>query len=221
MNNIINKLKDKNLAILGFGKEGYSTYTYLRKHLANPSITIIDQNVNLIANYPELSKDSNLELILGDNYLDNLEKYDYIIKTPGISLQADLIVKLKNKLTSQMELVLNETDAFIIGVTGTKGKSTTSSLIYQVLKDQNKDVYLVGNIGNPILDYIDLVNDDTILVAEFSAHQLQFIKKSPQIGIILNLFEEHLDYFKEVNNYYLAKLNMFKYQKEDDYALYF
>lgn len=221
MNNIINKLEDKNLAILGFGKEGYSTYTYLRKHLANPSITIIDQNVNLIANYPELSKDSNLELILGDNYLDNLEKYDYIIKTPGISLQADLIVKLKNKLTSQMELVLNETDAFIIGVTGTKGKSTTSSLIYQVLKDQNKDVYLVGNIGNPILDYIDLVNDDTILVAEFSAHQLQFIKKSPQIGIILNLFEEHLDYFKEVNNYYLAKLNMFKYQKENDYALYF
>lgn len=221
MNNIINKLQDKNIAILGFGREGYSTYKYIRKYLKNQKITILDKIENIKDTYQELKDDNNLSFILGEGYLNNLEIYDIIIKTPGISLSLMLADSLKDKLTSQMDLVMTETDAYIIGVTGTKGKSTTSSLLYNVLKDQNKDVYLVGNIGNPILDYIDLVNKDTILVAEYSAHQLQFLKKSPQIGIILNLFEEHLDYFKELNNYYLSKMNMFKYQNSNNYGLYF
>ena len=221
MNNIINKLKEKNIAILGFGKEGYSTYKYIRKHLINQKITILDKNEKILNSFKELAKDKNIEFILGDKYQDNLEIYDYVIKTPGIYLSPEEVLKLNNKLTSQMSLVLNETDAFIIGITGTKGKSTTSSLIYKVIKDQDKDVHLVGNIGNPILDYIDLVNENTILVAEFSAHQLQHIKKSPKIGIILNLFEEHLDYFKDVNKYFEAKLNMFKYQTENEFGIYF
>ena len=107
-----------------------------------------------------------------------------------------------------------------IGITGTKGKSTTTSLIYNIFKDQGKDTYLLGNIGIPLLDYVQEFNEDSILVIEMSGHQLEYVKVSPKYGIILNLFEEHLDHFGNLDNYYNSKLNMFKYQTESDYSLY-
>ena len=107
-----------------------------------------------------------------------------------------------------------------IGVTGTKGKTTTSSLIYKVLSDQNIDCLLLGNIGNPIFDYIDEIKKDTILVIELSSYQLEFIKDSPHISIILNLFQDHLNYHGSIENYHYSKLNIFKYQNKKDYALF-
>lgn len=217
-NNIINSLKNKNVAILGFGVEGKSTYKYIRKYLPNQKLYILDGNEKLLEQNPDLVNDY-VEIIIGPNYLNNLEMFDVIIKSPGIVLnERD---KLAEKITSQMSLVLEETDTFMIGITGTKGKSTTASLIYDVLKDQNIDVILAGNIGLPILDYVDEIKENTIVVAEFSSYQLEYLKKSPRIGIILNLYEEHLDHHKTLENYYNSKLNMFKYQTNNDYALYF
>jgi len=220
-NLIIEKLKNKNIAILGFGKEGKSTYNYIRKHLPNQSITILDGNEKLLENNSELKNDSNLAFVLGNTYLDNLNSYDYIIKAPGVVLKDLDISSFENKITSQMGLVLDFTDAFMIGITGTKGKSTTANLIYKVLKDQGKDVILTGNMGYPILDYIDDAQENTIFITEFSSYQLEFIKKSPKISIIVNLFEEHLDHHGTLENYYNSKLNIFKYQSVDDYAIYF
>jgi len=217
-NNIIKSLENKKVAILGFGVEGKSTYNYIRKYLPNQKLYILDGNEKLIEQNPNL-KDDFVEVIIGPNYLNNLEMFDVIIKSPGIVLNDP--TKYLDKITSQMSLVLEETDTFMIGITGTKGKSTTASLIYDVLKDQDVDVILAGNIGLPILDYVDDINDNTVVVAEFSSYQLEYIRKSPRIGIVLNLFEEHLDHHGTLENYYYSKLNMFKYQTSNDYALYF
>jgi len=216
---IIDKTKNKNVAILGFGKEGVSTYNFLRKYLDNQVFTIVDKNEN-IKNLEILKNDNNLNYILGDNYLDNLEQFDLIIKTPGISFKNLDITNIRSKITSQLELLLEVNKQNVIGVTGTKGKSTTSSLLYEVFKINNKKVFLLGNIGNPIFDDIEKYDDGTTLIIEMSSHQLEFIDVSPHTGIILNLFEDHLDHAGSVKHYHECKLNMFKYQNETDNLIY-
>ena len=215
---IINKLKDKKLAILGFGKEGRSTYSFIRKHLKDIHLTIIDMKD--ISNDEVFIGDNNVDFICGENYLSNLEIYDYIIKAPGVSLKDVKDIKVKEKVTSQLELLLEVNRDNIIGVTGTKGKSTTSSLLYEVFKEQNYDVYLLGNIGVPVLDNIELYKEDTLLVIEMSSHQLEFIEVSPHIGIVLNLFQDHLDHAGDLKHYHDNKMRMFKFQNENDIALY-
>lgn len=215
---IINKLKDKNVAILGFGMEGKSTYLFLRKYLKNQLLTIIDKND--IRNDALLKDDKNLSFKIGDDYLENLDSYDFIIKTPGISLKNIDIKGLRSKITSQLELILEVDKKNVIGITGTKGKSTTSSLIYQVIKNNNVDTYLLGNIGKPVFDVIEKFKENTILVIEMSSHQLEFVNVSPHIGIILNLFQDHLDHAGSVEHYHECKLNMFRYMVDDDIAIY-
>lgn len=215
---IINKLKDKKLAILGFGKEGRSTYSFIRKHLKDIHLTIIDMKD--ISNDEVFIGDNNVDFICGENYLSNLEIYDYIIKAPGVSLKDVKDIKVKEKVTSQLELLLEVNRDNIIGVTGTKGKSTTSSLLYEVFKEQNFDVYLLGNIGVPVLDNIELYKENTLLVIEMSSHQLEFIEVSPHIGIVLNLFQDHLDHAGDLKHYHDNKMRMFKFQNENDIALY-
>lgn len=211
---IIDILKDKKIAILGFGREGKSTYNFIRKYLKEKEIDILDKNIEIKL------EDKNANLILGENYLNDLEKYDLIIKTPGISLNNIDTSKIKDKITSECNLLLENIDCIKIGVTGTKGKSTTSSLIYKVIKDQYEDSYLCGNIGIPIFDYIDKITKDTILVIEMSAYHTEYIKSSPDISIILNLYEEHLDYFKTKEKYFSSKLNMFKFLNENSIGIY-
>ena len=215
-NEIINKLVNKNIAILGFGKEGRSTYNFIRRHSSMP-LTILDKN-DILSNNSYLNDDNNLTVITGDNYLDNLSNYDLIIKSPGIVL---LGMDLSNvNITSQLELVLEVAKKNIIGITGTKGKSTTATLMYDVLHDQNSNSFLLGNIGNPIFDYVEEFKDDSILVIEMSSHQLEFVKYSPHIGVILNLYQDHLDHTGTLEKYHNDKMNMFKYQDENDIGIY-
>jgi len=216
---IIEKCKDKNIAILGFGKEGISTYQFLRKYLDKQVFTIIDKNQS-VKDFEMLKNDNNLNFVLGDNYLDNLEGYDLIIKTPGISFKNLDITNIKDKITSQLQLLLEINKQNVIGVTGTKGKSTTSSLIYEIFKNNDKKAFLLGNIGNPIFDDIEKYDLDTYLIIEMSSLQLEFVNVSPHTGIILNLFEDHLDHAGSVKHYHECKLNMFKYQNEQDNLIY-
>lgn len=219
-NKILEHLKNKKIAIVGFGREGKSTYKFIRKYLNNQELEILDGNEKLLELNEELKNDKNLKFITGKNYLDNLEKYDLIIKSPGVKFKDLDISKFEDKITSQLGLTLDFYKQNVIGITGTKGKSTTTSLIFKVLKDQGYDAYLLGNIGIPIFDYIEKFNENSKLVIEMAALQLEYVKTSPHIGIILNLFEEHLDFFKSKEHYFLAKLNMFKYQDNSDYGLY-
>lgn len=218
---IINFLKDKRVAIVGYGREGKSTYNFLRKYLKDQLFTIVDNNKDLLNNNEELKNDKNLEFVLGENALENLEIYDCIIKAPGVKFKDLDISKFKDKITSQLGLTLDFYRENVIGITGTKGKSTTTSLIYEVLKNQGKKAYLVGNIGIPIFNYIDEYDENSILVTEIGAPQLEFVKNSPHISLILNLFEEHLDFFGTKEKYFETKMKVFNYQNSNDYGLYF
>lgn len=217
---IINEINNyNNVLILGFGREGKSTYKLIRKYLPDKKLIIADSNESLLENNNELKSDRNLKLILGEKYLDSLDRFDLIIKSPGVNFKYVNYESFKDKITSQIDLFLRYKTCLTIGITGTKGKSTTSSLIYHILNGLEKNTFLAGNIGIPVFDKLDSITKDTIFVIELSCHQLQFVKSSPDISILLNVYEEHLDLYKTYEEYVLAKLNIFKYQKENDYKI--
>ena len=208
---IIKKIESyNNIAILGFGREGNSTYNFIRKHNKTIHLTILDEK--------EIELDDEYASYKKYNGEESLKEYDLIIKTPGIAIPT-FSKETRDRITSQMELLLEVNRKNMVGITGTKGKSTTSSLIYTILKDQLNDVYLVGNIGVPVLDLIDDYKENTIVVAEMSSHQLETVKQSPHIGIILNLYQDHLDHTSGIKEYNQAKMNIIKYQDKEDYAI--
>jgi len=221
---IVEFLKDKRIAILGFGLEGKSTYRFIKRYLPEKEIDILfkEKSESLLSDkdYLNALNDSNTTFIIGKDYLDNLSIYDIILKSPGISFKDIDISDVKDKIYSQLELFLEHTKSLTIGITGTKGKSTTSSLIYEVLKNQGKDVELLGNIGLPIFDEIDNIDENSITVLEISSHALEYVKRSPNISILLNLYEEHLDHYKSFKEYGDAKFNIFRFQKKDDTAIF-
>ncbi len=212
MNIIFKRFRGKRILILGFGREGKSSLAFIRKFLPHAVVGIADKNETA---FKDMSY--NIPMYFGDNYLDAVNDYDLVIKTPGISLK-DKDIDL-SKITSQTDLFLEACHDQVIGVTGTKGKSTTSSLIYHLLKESGKDVVLAGNIGVPIFDVIEKINNKSVVVFELSAHQLQFIHRSPHIGILLNVFEEHLDHFGTFDAYRDAKLNIIKNMDDNDWAV--
>lgn len=209
------KITGKNLLILGYGREGESTYRLLRKYFPQIEISIADLN-------PEIKnriKDVRTNIISGENYSDAISEYDLIIKSPGISLNHLPLQIPREKITSQTDLFLQFYSRQIIGVTGTKGKSTTSSLIFHCIKLFSDNVVLVGNIGVPPFDRITEINDKTKIVYELSSHQLEYVSKSPHIAILLNLFQEHLDHYKTYKDYQLAKFNIVRHQQSSDYFI--
>ena len=217
---LLNYLEDKKILILGFGKEGESTYKLLRKYFPEKNLFIADKNMNLLNEKIDLMEDTYLEVSLGEKYLNGIEEYDLIIKAPGISLKNVDLSLIKDKITSQLELFLEYVDVYTIGITGTKGKSTTSSLMYKVLMDQEKDTFLLGNIGEPIFNQIEEIKENSIVVLELSSHALEFVCKSPNVAILLDIYEEHLDHYKSFEKYIEAKFNVAKFQNKNDFFIY-
>ena len=217
---LLNFLENKKILIVGFGKEGESSYLFLREHFPNKKLYIVDKNINLLSEKSYLLEDINVEVSLGEDYFKNVEYYDLILKTPGISLKDIDISSFKDKITSQLELLLEFIPCVTIGITGTKGKSTTSTLIYTILKEQGYDVMLLGNIGEPIFNDIDFMKKETILVLELSSHSLEYVKKSPNIAILLDIYEEHLDHYISMDHYIAAKFNIAKFQNKEDTFIY-
>jgi len=211
---IIKTLQDKKILILGFGKEGQSTYKFLRKFFPDMELLIADGNPNSL----EGIKDKNIIKFSGEAYLDAIDSVDWVMKSPGISFKE---VKIPSEvvLSSQTDLFLYLFSNQIVGVTGTKGKSTTVSLIYHLFSAFFEDVKLVGNIGIPALDIVDSISKDTKIVYELSSHQLEFSRYSPSIAVLLNLFEEHLDHYKNYRDYRMAKWQIALHQKPDDFFI--
>ncbi len=208
---IINKFKkdleNKKIAIWGLGKEGISTLQFIKNNnISCKEIAVLEQ------------KDANIEGIKKLNSQKQLNEYDLIFKSPGIVVDKNVVDT--NKLTSQTEEFIKILSKQIIGITGTKGKSTTSSLTYTILKQFFPNTILVGNIGIPCFNAINEIDENTNIIFELSCHQLEFIKYSPHIAVILNLFPEHLDHYKSLKNYINAKLNINKFQKNNDILIY-
>jgi len=215
---ILNKLDGKRVIILGYGREGRSSYQFLRRHFPEMQIAISDKSETL--KQEEVCKDPKVTIITGDEYDRNLNDYDYILKSPGISFsKLDYLVETE-RITSQTDLFLQAFHSQVVGITGTKGKSTTASLIYHLFKEAGRDTLLAGNIGVPLFDIIEQMTPQTVVVAELSAHQLEFLHRSPDYAVLLNIYQEHLDHFNSFNNYQIAKINIARFQEDRQFFVY-
>lgn len=197
---------NKKVLIWGFGLEGKSTLNFLKKHGDDTTIEIADDKEIQV---------EGIKTILTAHV--DFNSYDIIMKSPGIVINDDTFPF--DKLYSQSQLFLEQYRNQIIGITGTKGKSTTSSLLYHVLKENCNSVFLVGNIGVPCFDIIDEIEIDSKIVFEISCHQLEYATVSPHIGVLLNLYEEHIDHYGTFEKYIAAKEKVFTNQGEGDVAI--
>lgn len=204
--------ENKKILILGFGKEGRSSYELIRKILPEKPLAIADmKDIEL--------KDDKVRLITGEDYLSHLSEFDLVLKSPGIPFKG---VKIPEgvEITCQTDLFLRFSDFTAIGITGTKGKTTTSTLIYSMLREAGFDACLIGNIGVPVFEDIDMAQS-AVAVIELSSHQLQFTRTSPHIAVLTNIYEEHLDHYDGgFAGYVSAKLNIVRHQTENDCFIY-
>lgn len=215
-NKIYEYLKNKKVLILGLGREGKSTYNLIRSIDKNKILGIADLN-KVTDN--DIINDKNVIIKDGKDYLNSCKDYDVIIKGPGVIIKDYLDDDIKKKITCQTDLFMKYAKCKTIGITGTKGKSTTTSLTYHILKELGQKTIIMGNIGIPVFDTLDKLNEDTIAVIELGCHQLEFMKHSPNIGVILDIYEEHLDHYVSMEAYIESKKNIYKYQKKFDYIL--
>ncbi len=201
--NRISKL-DK-ILILGFAREGQSTFNFLHTRFPRLKIATADQ------------KD-------GPDYLKHLQDFKLIIKTPGISPHKPEIEKAAEEgviITSHTQIFFEVCPCQkIIGVTGTKGKSTTVSLIHHMLDANKIKSVLVGNIGRPALDFLPEIDKETWVVMELSSYQLMDLTVSPHIAVLQNIYRDHLDYHKSFAEYVEAKRNIARFQTRNDYFIY-
>ncbi len=235
INLIRERFEHKSLLLLGFGREGQSTYSLLRRIFPDKQLTIADLSDGVREN-PLIQHDPCIRFITGSGYLNRLNGFDAIFRSPGIPVwklttpdgdsakeQSDASIKAlipREKITSQTELFLEYYSKQVIGITGTKGKSTTSSLIHHIFKTAGREVLLAGNIGNPVFHFLDIITPRTTIVFELSSHQLEFLKKAPHISVLLNLYQEHLDAYESYETYKRAKINITKYQQPDDFIIF-
>jgi UDP-N-acetylmuramoylalanine--D-glutamate ligase len=195
------ELDRKSIIIVGFGVEGQSTYTFLRSRWPEQVLAIADRHPYSESEIaPEvrsaIEHDTNLRLIFGSDYMDYLAQYEIAIKTPGISFAHPAIrhfEALGGYVSSHLELFFNVFDRNrIVGVTGTKGKSTTTTLLYQMAVNGGLDVRLGGNIGHPPLSLLQDCGPETVFLLELSSYQLDRLPFSPHIAVLLDLVSEHL-----------------------------
>jgi len=212
------KLYGKRVLILGFGKEGQSSFRLLQQIMPELYLGISDKNLEIKKN--DLLVGFTVErLHLGSEYLDAVSDYDILLKSPGVAV-SDKDNPHKIKICSQTSMFIEFYQKQIIGVTGTKGKSTTSSLIHFLITKSGKKSVLLGNIGKPAFDSISQIDEETNIVFELSAHQLEYVSASPHVALLLNVFPEHLDYFQSFEKYKNAKLNINRFQFEKDIFIY-
>ncbi|MCF8020067.1 MAG: UDP-N-acetylmuramoyl-L-alanine--D-glutamate ligase [Vallitaleaceae bacterium] len=219
MNYWKSQFDNKKIVILGFGLEGMSTYRFIRSVSDKCLIQVMDQNIE---NPDDLILDIDISAYFypKKRYLDFDKDVDMVFKSPGIPLMHLKDFIEPNKITSQSNEFIKVYKDHMVGITGTKGKSTVSTLIYELLKAEGLDVELIGNIGKPPFDYIPKKNASTFFVYELSSHQLETVSVSPKYGIVLNIFQEHLDHYATYNHYAEAKMNIGRYQSEEDTLIY-
>lgn len=202
-------IRGKKVLLLGFGREGKSTWNLLRRLGTFQIVDIADQSV------PGELPEGIGRWIGGPDYQSCLNDYDVVFKSPGVVLERPA-GEYSCRILSQTEVFFQCFRDQIIGITGTKGKSTITTLLYHLLKYAGYDTILAGNIGIPVFDLIEEIRPETRIVCELSCHQLEYMTVSPHIAILSNIHEEHLDHYGTMEKYVRAKENIFLNQTPED-----
>lgn len=215
------------IAVVGYGVEGQAMLKYLVKNKFK-NLTVCDQKVDLKAKMP-----SGVSVRLGSKYLEKLSDFEVIFRSPGVPHGRPEFAEasvLGSVVTSPTQYFLENCPCTLVGVTGTKGKGTTSTLIYEILSEgfksgangggkTKKKAYLGGNIGNPPIEFLNKVKASDVVVLEMSCFQLGDLKKSPHIAVLLNTTEDHLDYYPDVDAYLAAKELILTHQNKESLAV--
>ena len=198
------------VAIAGYGLEGESNYRYWSTD-SNNDITVVDQKT------PERELPGGVDSIIGNDAFDKLQDFDLVVRTAGLAPRK---ITTNGKIWSATNEFFAKCPAPIIGVTGSKGKGTTASLVASILENSGRNVWLLGNIGKPGLDVLGDIQQSDIVVYELSSFQLWDLERSPHIAIVLFIEQEHLDVHIDMDEYIAAKSNITKYQDAGDILIY-
>ncbi len=212
-----NRIVGKRVLILGFGREGRSTYQALKAAGGYAGLAVADQS----------PRDSSLEpeipWFAGADHQKAAADFDLIFKSPGVVLDKGVEEALRKRLGDISLYLTSQTQEFfsryrdqIIGITGTKGKSTTTTLLFHILKENGFPCLLAGNIGIPVFDVAGQMNEDTLVVCELSCHQLEYMTVSPRTAILTNIHEEHLDHYGSMEKYVASKKQVYLHQRPED-----
>ena len=216
-------IKDKKVLLVGLAKTGVSTIKKLDKLGASIVVTDIKPKEKLEDILSQLNGLNNVEYILG-SHPEDISDIDLTIVSPGVPLDLPFIEKLKEsnvKIIGEVELAYTlSNNPIFVGITGTNGKTTTTSLVGEIFKEANRDTYIVGNIGNPVIDTVDYTDKNSVLVTELSSFQLESIDTfRPKVSSILNITEDHLNRHHTMENYINAKARIFENQEKSDFSI--
>jgi UDP-N-acetylmuramoylalanine--D-glutamate ligase len=212
-------IKNKNVGVVGIGVSNIPLIFFLVDLGAH--VTALDKRTEneFDSGIIDEFEEKGVNLVLGNCYLDDLTCFDVIFKTPSMRIDNPALVKAKNKgayITSEMEEFVKYCPAKTFGVTGSDGKTTTTTIIYNILKEEGYKTWVGGNIGTPLFSKIEEIKKDDMVVLELSSFQLMTMDVSTDVAIVTNLSPNHLDIHKNMDEYIDAKKNIFKYQGKED-----
>ena len=213
-----NYLKGRNVAVIGLGVSNIPLIDYL--HNIGSIVTVFDSKEIDDIDNKILDKIINygMSFSFGKEYLKKLTGFDLIFRSPSCLPTVPELEKEAKRgaiITTEIEMVIELTPGLVIGVTGSDGKTTTTTLIYEILKEDGYNCYLGGNIGIPLFDKIKDMQPEDIIVLELSSFQLMNMKISPKISVVTNITPNHLNIHSDMEEYVEAKKNIFKYQDKD------
>ncbi|MEI7791977.1 MAG: UDP-N-acetylmuramoyl-L-alanine--D-glutamate ligase [Candidatus Berkelbacteria bacterium] len=225
------KLAGSKVAIIGLGIEGAALCEFLIDKVL--SITVLDKldpakieekvDQDLYLKISKVIENERITKVFGSSYMDSLDEFDIIFRSPSVYFADPKLLAASAsgvKISSQIDLFFDLCPCQIVGVTGTKGKGTTATLISEILKKAKScNVFLAGNIGYPAITLIPEIKSDDIVILELSNFQLADLGKSPQVAVVTNVYVDHLDYHKSTEEYRTAKFNILAHQQEGDIAV--
>ncbi len=215
--------KGKKVVIMGLGLHGggASAARFFCKQDAKVLVTDLKTKDQLKDSIKKL-KDLSLKYVLGEHREEDFKEADLIVKNPGVPEESSFLkIARENNVPveTDVNVFLELTQALIIGVTGTKGKSTISSLIYEILKGEKEDVFLAGNIGISPLEILSETSKDSWVILELSSFELEYLKKSPHIAVVCSIHPDHLNRYKDIEEYIEAKKKIYQFQDSEDFLI--
>lgn len=211
-------INGKQVAVVGIGVSNIPLIDFLVK--LGAKVTAFDKKTEeQLGNIAQDFYNKGVKLSLGEDYLSNLIGFEVVFKTPSMRVDSEALVKIKKEgayITSEMEEFVRYCPAKIYGVTGSDGKTTTTSIVYNLLKEEGYTTWVGGNIGNPLFANIEEIKPDHKIVLELSSFQLMTMNVSPKVSIVTNITPNHLDMHKGMDEYIDAKKNIFKFQDKDN-----